>query len=379
VSIAIGATASPAARAAAAEQALTAGRSEEAIALARALLDTAPGDSRAWIWFGELLLRAHRPDEALAAYGRAAELNPGLAASFTRQATILFRRAYGPAPRARPAMSAARIQGRFLGSDGRFGNQLLQYGFLRLCAQRYGLELQVPDWIGRDLFEFDDPLPAETLPLRRECDFDVSTVLCGAGAAVVTNVNIQGYFCGSMARWGEVREPLRAVFRLGARLAPKVTRALEALRARGATVIAVHLRRGDFGYGRFWIAPSSWFARWLRDIWAGLDRPVLYVASDCAQVARELAEFQPVTAAELGIEIVGAPFLVDFEVLRNADLLAVSNSSFSFVAALLNTRARTFVRPDPDLRRLRPMSPWSEPVLLDPTAAAGSAALRAGT
>lgn len=52
---------------------------------------------------------------------------------------------------------------RLLGTNGRFGNQLLQYAFLRLYADGHGLSCQTADWIGRDLFDLDDPFPAADL------------------------------------------------------------------------------------------------------------------------------------------------------------------------------------------------------------------------
>ena len=44
-----------------------------------------------------------------------------------------------------------------LGAIGRFGNQVLQYGFLRLYAERHGLALETPPWIGRELFACCEP------------------------------------------------------------------------------------------------------------------------------------------------------------------------------------------------------------------------------
>ena len=57
-------------------------------------------------------------------------------------------------------------------------------------------------------------------------------------------------------------------------------------------------------------------------------------------------------------------FALDFHVMAQADALAISNSSFSFMAAMLNDRARIFVRPTLEDRRLVPFDPWDAPVLL---------------
>ena len=57
-------------------------------------------------------------------------------------------------------------------------------------------------------------------------------------------------------------------------------------------------------------------------------------------------------------------YLIDFYILTRADAVAISNSSFSFFAAMLNDRARHFVRPDLDAGRLISFDPWNAPVLL---------------
>ncbi|MCX5700312.1 MAG: alpha-1,2-fucosyltransferase [Candidatus Omnitrophica bacterium] len=43
-----------------------------------------------------------------------------------------------------------------LGSQGRLGNQLFQYAFLRLTAQRLGVKFYCPKWIGDEIFLLND-------------------------------------------------------------------------------------------------------------------------------------------------------------------------------------------------------------------------------
>jgi hypothetical protein len=96
-----------------------------------------------------------------------------------------------------------------------------------------------------------------------------------------------------------------------------------------------------------------------------LEKPVLYVASDTPQAAGDFAEFSPWNASRLGVDIPGADFLIDHHILRHADHLAISNSTFSFTAAMLNERAESFLRPNPNLRELVPFDPWAAEVLWD--------------
>lgn len=45
-----------------------------------------------------------------------------------------------------------------LGQLGRFGNQLFQYAFLRICARNSGARVECPPWIGQTLFGHKDAL-----------------------------------------------------------------------------------------------------------------------------------------------------------------------------------------------------------------------------
>jgi len=60
----------------------------------------------------------------------------------------------------------------------------------------------------------------------------------------------------------------------------KMQAAWERLAAKGKTVVAIHLRLGDYFYlSPHWIAPWEWYAEWLRGFWDTLEEPILYLAS----------------------------------------------------------------------------------------------------
>ena len=306
-----------------------------------------------------------RVDEAITVYDDAITANPGHAYPFTRRTALAFRRAFGPPPTP-PLQSPGvpRVTMSTLGANGRFGNQLLQYGFLRMYAAEHHLAVETPDWIGRDLFDLNDPLPRTPLPVLNEQDVDLAASLNREVPHVYKNVDFWGYFCYPTARIRRHRDIFRGLFRPGRRVAQLVEPAVAKLREYGQTIVAVHLRRGDFGYGRFWIAPSAWYISWLEALWPRLIKPVLYVATDDSSVIAELGRFRPLAAADLGVVIPGAEFYLDFFVLSEADALAISNSSFSFVAGMLNERACEFVRPDRSGGQMVPYDPWDSPVLI---------------
>ena len=93
--------------AAAAEALLAAGRIDEAIAFGARVVDSKSHDFQIWMWFGEMLLGAKRPAQAMSAFANASSLCPGHASSFTSLATLRFRLAYGGPPTPRAATGSA--------------------------------------------------------------------------------------------------------------------------------------------------------------------------------------------------------------------------------------------------------------------------------
>lgn len=310
---------------------------------------------------------ADRKADALAAWDRAIACNQGYGEAFTRRAVLLLAESLGAPPRPRPRANAddRRLAVTRLGSNGRFGNQLLQYGVARLYAERHGLTLETPVWVGRHLFALDDPLPGPALPRLSEGEADLPAGLAPDAAPDAAGHDIDGYFCGETARLAPHADSFRRFFSSGTLWQGRMERVADRLRRAGACVVALHLRRGDFGWGPFWIAPESWYLDWLAEIWPRLDRPALYIATDDTASLAAFAAYRPLTAADLGLPpLPGAPFLDDFQALCAADILAISNSTFSFTAGLLNRRAIGFHRPDRVCGGLRPYEPWASPVLL---------------
>ena len=353
---------------------LRAGDLEPAAATLRRLLHAAPQHLGALCALGDIYQALDRVDEAVAAYEAAAALSPGHTPPHTARAILLLRRAWGPplpSPPDKQQMksSSGRIAMTTLGKNGRLGNQIIQYAFLRFYGRVHHLQVEVPDWIGRWLFDLDDPHPGSALPTFKEERPDASGPLLSEGLPpTLANHDLWGYFGCHTSYFRPHQSLFRTLFRPGARLQPIVARAMARLGMRGRTVVAIHLRRGDYTGGPlFWPAPSSWYLEWLSSIWRGLADPVLYVASDDPAVHRDFAQFSPITAEDLGERVPGAEMYPDFHVLSQADVLAISNSSFSVCAALLNARASSFVRPVPGERRLLPFDPWSTEILLRAT------------
>jgi len=274
----------------------------------------------------------------------------------------------------RPAIASST-----LGAIGRFGNQILQYGFLRLYADRHGLELETSAWIGGELFGCREAPVTPGRPVVTELELGLFGPNFEAQAPA-TGADIWGWFqvdAGTLARQ---RDLFRSLFRLESPFAEQLAEAELRLRACGRTLIGLHLRRGDYrptsGHPLidrlYRSTPTSQYREWLERLWPSLEKPVLFVASDEPEgLMQELAEFRPKTAGTLGAALPAAPYFPDFFLLSRCAALAISNSTFSFAATLLAPAATTCVRPVPESGRLESFEPWaSRPHLaLDPARA----------
>lgn len=254
-----------------------------------------------------------------------------------------------------------RITMSYLGKIGRFGNQVFQYIFLKTYAKRHHLETEAPKWIGNELFGANDP--------------EISTYFCEAretvdlihsyekkNQKVFVNVDLNGYFLYHTSVHKKDQAYIRKLFEPTAEFKSQLNPLISQLKTRGNTLVSIHLRRGDFGKPPFVISPASWYVTWLKALWPTLDHPVLFLASDDLNlVLPDFADFNPVTIRDLKFSfslIKSADYYPEFYILTQSDVLAVSNSTFSTAAALLNEKGKLFYRPDFAKKIMVPFDPW---------------------
>lgn len=285
-----------------------------------------------------------------------------------------------------------------LGKFGRFGNQLFQYAFLRICAIQSGAEIECPSWIGQSLFGHADlPIthrlpPAiesrshtktlydvipefipyiEKLGQGKHCRISQEALIEGA-----KNLDLWGFFQFHTQLYAPYKTFFQSLFQPVDELRLQLEAGLARLQSQGKTIVGIHLRRGDFVSlplaGFTLVTPLNWWVDWLRKHWSEWDRPVLFVCSDdLDNVLPAFVEFTPVTSQDLQIKLPESmqsgdiDFYIDFFMLTQCDVLGISNSIFSFAASMLNNKAKLFVRPSWDFSiKLIPFSPWdSEPLL----------------
>ncbi|MEG3845592.1 FkbM family methyltransferase [Microcoleus sp. herbarium19] len=251
-----------------------------------------------------------------------------------------------------------------LGRNGRFANQIFQYAFLKIYAKEHNLRVETPAWIGQYLFGCNDSPISQHLPVVSEETNNLLEARIPHAKETFKNVDFWGYFQYRTKYYAAHKEYFRSLFKPVPEVETKMKEALDCLRSRGKTIVGLHLRRGDYGYSDFFIAPSEWYREWLKGLWETLDEPILFIASDEPEkVLSDFQEYNPITTKDLGLELPQAEFYPDFYLLSQCDIVAISNSSFSFAACMLNETGKFFFRPQRQTKKLIPFDPWdSEPI-----------------
>lgn len=261
-----------------------------------------------------------------------------------------------------------------LGKNGRFANQLFQYLYLRLVAEKQGAIVQTPDWAGRTLFGVEDPEPIGSFPLvyeggrnelpafSSEVSDPASLIRCRQEG--FPDMDLWGWFALHTSELAPYRDLVRQIFTLVPRLQVRFSSLLAELQLGNQKLIGAHLRRGDYGYSSFFRAPCSWYEKWVNDERFGPDSYAIYIASESAELYRKrFPGFRVVTSKDTGCPDALAAYF-DFFVLCHADVLAISNSTYSFLASMLNRDVKLCVRPCPDAGGLFPYDPWCAPTLI---------------
>ncbi|MEW9669848.1 alpha-1,2-fucosyltransferase [Ammoniphilus sp. 3BR4] len=273
-------------------------------------------------------------------------------------------------------MSNGIITMNSLGKKGRFGNQVFQYAFLNMYASRYSLEIQTNPWVGQFLFGHQDPPVTHNFPLLTSHVIKKQIrkgTLFSSKTPPYRNVELWGQFMFHTRFYRPHKKLFRSLFQPAPKIRSMVNKGYKDLRKRGETIIGIHIRRGDFlkfkDHKRNVPVPTSWYTKWLDQTWPTLKKPVLFIASD--DVDSVLPDFKPYHPVISSDVIKNFPkitsfrpdtsFYPDFYLLTKCDVLAISNSSFSFAASMLNDRCKVFMRPNPK-QKLVSYDPWDSDV-----------------
>ena len=243
-----------------------------------------------------------------------------------------------------------------LGHNGGFGNQLFQFLYLYMVGMAQNAVVQTPSWLGNKVFGIAKHSIEGSHIEAVEGQFD--EVLLLKPQPKFKSTNFRGYFQLHTKNYADQKDKIQKLFQFVDPYYEVVRTAFNHVSG-GKKVIAVHLRRGDYGYGMFYRAPCRWYEKWVKQF--DPTKYVIYICSEKPELyLRRFRGFKVVTAKKYTDEI---NMLIDFYVVSRANKVAISNSSFSFFASMLNQTADTFVRSDVKTMGLVAFDPWNSEVL----------------
>ena len=278
---------------------------------------------------------------------------------------VYLRSALTRTPHATGGRGRAVVTMSHFGHNAGFANQLFQYAFLKLYGLRNNCAVETPPWIGEEVYGVPGRRIARPLPEYRGDEWSVRDLALWDRDNPPVNVDFWGYYQNIPARWRPHRAFVRRLFTPLPPWRAPVERWLAAHRPPGRTLVALHLRRGDYrDYAAakpwFRLIPEEWYLQWLAALWPTLADPVLFIASDDrASVLPRFAAYRPLTAEALEAELPEPRLLADFQILAAADVLAVCNSSFSRMAAVLAGERQNCFIAAPAAESFVPYDPWT--------------------
>ncbi|MEO1732803.1 MAG: hypothetical protein AAFR45_04125 [Pseudomonadota bacterium] len=262
----------------------------------------------------------------------------------------------------RPVVSCSALR-----TMGRFANQLFQYMFIQAYSDEHGFIARHPVWAGDDMFNCAPgvavlPDAARTI---EETEYEFATSSVPNDPHPQPGADFRGYFQYHSRYYRPYKAMIQSHLAFKGDYARYAGQIADMFAAKQGPVVALHLRRGDYGTGIYFLPPDEWYLDWLYTLRAHHPDMTLFIASDEAEEAkRAFDDFAPMTWQDLPKSDLPHGFFPDFAALTLADYLGTSNSSFSFAASMLNTRARQFMRPSLTEKTLLPYDPWDAPVVL---------------
>jgi hypothetical protein len=225
--------------------------------------------------------------------------------------------------------------------QGRLGNQMFEYAFAIAAARRLGTDFAMCDstWYGiedeqlSELFELNGRSGAVTqidhaYPIVRidpRSRDDPAEELAG----LRDNTQYSGLF-QSDRYFAEAAEEVRAAFQLR----PVHQAAFRALYPDllERPYVCCHVRKTDYAYvGGGICLPASYYRKSLRRLAPSPDTPIVFIGDDLDDARRAFSSLS-------GVRFEHNDKAVDLQLLMHADAVVVSNSTFAWWGAWLNTR-----------------------------------------
>ena len=342
------------------------GQWDEAAAAFSRALELRSDYAEAMAGLGEIHRQQGQEAAAFALLQQAVALKPHYSPSYISYSLMCFDRSLPLgqtlSPRRPRLPQGPRLTMASLGNYGRFAQTVHEYVAVRLYAERYGLSFETPDWVGHRFFALDDPLMPDLQSDSTDwLTFQRETFKEGFGQSTATPLHDRDLFLGGSPV--NILRPCNRE-RIQSWLTPRscwrdyLEPPVAALRRRGQTLIALHIRRTDWWGQKY--TPLPLYHAWLEQCWSGFADPVLFICTDDPAILPEFARYRPATAVDYPLHWEGLEYLQDFHVISAADVVVISTGAFAMTAAALNRTARQFLRPLEDNTALESFDPWTE-------------------
>jgi hypothetical protein len=272
-----------------------------------------------------------------------------------------------------------------LGKNGRFGNQIFQYFFLKLIEMELDCEISTAHWIGNTIFNIAKTIPIEEsnnflllerIATRNESpDLHLEQIKKIIRTNKFNRIDISGYFQYHTKYLKKYQGKFKGIFDIDDSFSQKTNEALKKLKEDSQPLIALHYRAGDYiehekSNHPIFVSPGiDAISQKIDDIYSQIKErnPIVYLASDDLPYASALLSskgISHITSLDFGFDKKEDDLLaLDFTLFTLADILLISNSSFSFVAAMLSKKGKYFFRPRIEDKKYVAFDPWDDYVL----------------
>jgi hypothetical protein len=272
-----------------------------------------------------------------------------------------------------------------LGKNGRFGNQIFQHFFLKLAAMELGCEISTPQWIGNSIFNIPKTIPLEEstnfFPFERIAtrndspDLHLEQIKKIISANNLNRIDISGYFQYHTKHLKKYQRKFKDLFDIDDSITRMTNEALKKIKKDSQPLIALHFRAGDYleheKSNHPFFAPPNIDAIYQKidGIYSQIKErnSIVYLASDDLPYASALLSSKGIshfTSLDCGFDKNEDDLLaLDFTLFTLADILLISNSSFSFAAAMLSKNGKYFFRPRIEDKKYVAFDPWDDYVL----------------
>jgi hypothetical protein len=269
------------------------------------------------------------------------------------------------------------------GKWGRAGNQFFQYSLLTGYAKKHDLELQIPTWVGNQLFGTKDEPVSSQLPPWIENGKGLEHPTPPKGEELIGK-DYRGYAQYHTSYYVEGKHRIQELFQPVPSIQERLTGAIETLKRDNVLTIGIHIRRGDYGRNIFPLVPLSWYQKWLKHHTVRLGRFRLFLATEDPSVIPDFRQYNPETVETLGIDLAKEPmanctylerdlqtkdtraldWYPDFHLLSKCDIILGGSSTFSFFAAMLNPSFQEYWRASLAVEQFEKTDPWNSYPLL---------------